>query len=100
MRGFRSVQVSHGVRQQARHAWALLCWFAWLAASGFGLIYGYFVEFDLGRGCMGLVAAKTEIAPAHGGRICTYFAPFTGVLLFWIASAAGFWALFPVSRRT
>ena len=93
MRDFRQVQVLAVWRANGAEIGRLLAWTAWLAFSGLGLIYGYFVEFDIGRGCVAYIETSETINPVQAGRICTYFIPFTGVLLFWIASAAGMWRL-------
>jgi len=98
MRDFRSIEIQSGWRASGAEIGRLLLWTAWLAFSGLGLIYGYFVEFDIGRGCIAYVETSGTINPVQAGRICTYFIPFTGVLLFWITSAAGMWRLLTVYR--
>ena len=91
MRDFRSVQILDGWRQRLREIATLLAWSVWLAISGFTLIYAYFVEFELGQGCVGYVKTSETINPVQASRICTYFVPYASVLFFWIMSAVSFW---------
>ena len=96
MRDFHTVGGGWGRQARASEILVLLFWTLWLAGSGFGLIYGYFVGFGWGRACLGHVEQSENINPVQAGRICTYFVPYAAVLLFWIVSAAGFWG---VARR-
>ncbi len=98
MQDFRPAEIREAWRANGAEIGRLLVWSLWLAFSGLGLIYGYFVEFDLGRGCIAYIETSKTVNPVQAGRICTYFIPFTGVLLFWISSAAGMWRLLTVFR--
>ena len=93
MREFHTVEPGWGRHGRVSDILVLLLWAVWLAGSGFGLIYAYFVGFDWGQGCLAHVRQSDAVNPVQAGRICTYFIPYTGVLLFWIVSAAGFWGL-------